>query len=424
MTPLEAARASGLVREEAPLLVLLSGGADSVCLLDVSVRLGASVAALHVNYGLRPEAEADEELCRSLCERLGVPLSVERVQLGGGNLQAAARDARYALAEGLAAGDYAAAHTASDQAETVLYRLAVSPGRRALLGMEPRRGRLVRPLLTVRRADTREWCSSQGLPWHEDASNADARFARARVRHGLLDALRHVSPTAEMTIAETAAILREEEELLDAAASDALERLGGGPVVELAALRALPPALARLVLRSLAATVAGEARPLSRAQASAVLGLGRAGSSSLDLGDGLRAVAEYGTVRFRMGPDAAPPQPVALTVPGSARFGTWQVAAGPEPGDVCVSGLDGPVVVRSWREGDRMRPLGLGGSKALSDVFTDAKVPRALRRTLPVVESAGEIAWVAGVALDERFAAEEGAAGAMWLSARQVPRPG
>jgi tRNA(Ile)-lysidine synthase len=128
MTALEAARASGLVREGAPLLVLLSGGADSVCLLDVSVRLGASVVALHVNYGLRPEAGEDEDLCRSLCSRLGVPLSVERVELGAGNAQAAAREARYALAEKLATGDYAAAHTASDQAETVLYRLAWSPG--------------------------------------------------------------------------------------------------------------------------------------------------------------------------------------------------------------------------------------------------------------------------------------------------------
>src|SRR2546428_5679317 len=155
MDPLETARASGLVREREPLLVLLSGGADSVCLLDVAVRLGAGVSALHVNYGLRGEAsDEDERLCRRLCERLGVTVHVERAVLGSGNLQAGARDVRYAAAERLAEGDYAAAHTATDQAETILYRLAVSPGRRALLGMEPRRGRLVRPLLRVSRSDT------------------------------------------------------------------------------------------------------------------------------------------------------------------------------------------------------------------------------------------------------------------------------
>ena len=156
-TALEVARDSGLVPPGAPLLVMLSGGADSVCLLDVAIELGADVSALHVNYGLRAGAGEDEEFVRELCVSLGAPLQVELVQLGEGNLQAEARERRYALAERHAAGRYAAAHTASDQAETVLYRLAVSPGRRALLGMEPRRGRLVRPLLGATRAGVREW---------------------------------------------------------------------------------------------------------------------------------------------------------------------------------------------------------------------------------------------------------------------------
>src|SRR5947199_3853152 len=150
MNPLGAARDSGLVHEGEPLLVMLSGGADSVCLLDVALRLGARVEALHVNYALRGEdSEEDERFCRELCERLGVNLHVERVSLGSGNVQAQARDARYAVAERIAERDYAAAHTSSDQAETVLYRLVTSPGRRALLGMEARRGRLIRPLLAV-----------------------------------------------------------------------------------------------------------------------------------------------------------------------------------------------------------------------------------------------------------------------------------
>src|SRR5438874_13763935 len=99
MDPLETARASGLVREREPLLVMLSGGADSVCLLDVAVRIGARVRALHVNYGLRGgDSDADERHCRSLCARLGVELVVERVELEEGNVQALAREARYALA--------------------------------------------------------------------------------------------------------------------------------------------------------------------------------------------------------------------------------------------------------------------------------------------------------------------------------------
>jgi tRNA(Ile)-lysidine synthase len=436
--PLEAARDSGLVPAGGPLLVLLSGGGDSVCLIDVTLRLGARVSALHVNYGLRAGADEDEEFVRALCERLGVPLHAERVELpDSGNLQERAREARYALADSLADGDYAAAHTASDQAETVLYRLAVSPGSRALLGMPPRRGRLVRPLLEVTREEVRAYLRTRGLDWREDPSNTERRFARARVRHDLLETMRTIGPAPERTIAETARQLREEAEVLDAAVSGALDELGGGPAVSLAALREHPPALRRLVLRRLAEQAAREplaagaddadARPrgLSRREADEVLELDDRGTKALDLGGGLRAVAEYGTVRFTRAREEAAPDPVELTVPGRVRFGDWEVEARiGGAGDVSVTGIGATATVRAWREGDRMRPAGLGGSKSLQDLFTDRKVPRALRRTLPVVEAKGEIVWVAGVAVDERFAAAEGAPGAVALGARSVSHQG
>jgi tRNA(Ile)-lysidine synthase len=411
--PLEAARDSGLLPAGGPVLVLLSGGGDSVCLLDVALRLEAQVSALHVNYGLRPGADEDEEFVRALCSRLGVPLHVERMELPeGGNLQERAREARYAIADSLAEGDYAAAHTASDQAETVLYRLAVSPGSRALLGMAPRRGRLVRPLLEVTREEVRDYLRDRGLEWREDPSNADRRFARARVRHDLLDALRTVGPAAERTIAETARQLREEAEVLDAAVSEAIEELGGGPAVSLASLREKPPALRRLVLRRLAGD-----RPVP----DSILDLDDRGTKTMDLGGGLRAVAEYGTLRFTRAREEQVPEPAELTVPGRVRFGDWEVEAKlGGGGDVTVTGLGSTATVRAWREGDRMRPAGLGGTKTLQDLFTDRKVPRALRRTLPVVESGGEIVWVAGVAADERFAAPEGTGGAVSLSARSI----
>ena len=420
---LRAAADSGLVIEGEPLLVLLSGGQDSVCLLDVALQLGATVSALHVNYGLRAEAEHDEAHCRALCSSLDVPLVVERAWLpSSGNLQAHAREARYRLAERHATGEYAAAHTASDQAETILYRLAVSPGRRALLGMEPRRGRLVRPLLDATREDTRAYCRSRGLDWREDASNEDFRFARARVRGEILPALRALSPAVERTLGETARLLRDEAAVLDAAVAKALAGLGSGPAVELAALAPLPSGLTRLVLRRLAEEAFGGDHSLSRAQVDAVLRLGEGGgSSSLDLGEGLRAIVEYGTLRFQRGGDAPAPAPVELGVPGAVRFGAWEVEAGGSA-EVWVAGgaVAGPLVVRGWRDGDKLRPVGLDGTKSLQDLFTDRKVPRALRRSLPVVESGGEIVWVAGVALDERFAASADDPGAIALSAHRV----
>jgi tRNA(Ile)-lysidine synthase len=414
---LQTARASGLVRAGQPLLVMLSGGGDSVCLLDVAHRLGARVSVLHVNYGLREGADEDEAFVRDLCSQLGDPLRCETVELGeGGNLQERARQVRYALAERHAEADFATGHTATDQAETVLYRLAVSPGSRALHGMPERRGRLVRPLLAVTRDEVRDYLRARNLEWREDPSNADRRFARARVRHDLLEALRSLGPVPERTIAETARQLREEAEVLDAAASEALEELGGGPAVSLAALREQPAAVRRLVLRRLAGD-----RPVPES----VLDVGDRGTKSVDLGEGLRAVAEYGTLRFSRALEADAPEPVDLSVPGRVGFGDWEVEAElGVPGDVSVSpGTLGPTLtVRAWRDGDRMRPIGLGGTKSLQDLFTDRKVPRELRRTLPVVEAGGEVVWVAGVALDERFAAAEGP-GAVGLSARRaVPR--
>jgi tRNA(Ile)-lysidine synthase len=234
------------------------------------------------------------------------------------------------------------------------------------------------------------------------------------VRHDLLDALRTVGPAAERTIAETARQLREEAEVLDAAVSEAIEELGGGPAVSLAALREKPPALRRLVLRRLAGD-----QPVPES----ILDLDDRGTKTLDLGGGLRAVAEYGTLRFTRAREETVPDPAELTVPGRVRFGDWEVEARlGGGGDVTVTGLGRAATVRAWREGDRMRPSGLGGTKTLQDLFTDRKVPRALRRTLPVVESGGEIVWVAGVAVDERFAAREGSGEEVSLTARSVGR--
>jgi tRNA(Ile)-lysidine synthase len=293
-----AVRATGLLAPGEPVVVLLSGGPDSTCLLDVAVRLAAPASALHLNYGLRPSSDDDEAHCRALCERLGVALEVERPRRpeGAGNLQAWARDVRY---EAAARRDrkIAAGHTATDQAETVLYRLAASPGRRALLGMAPREGRLVRPLLGIARAETAAYCRERGLPFVEDPSNASDAFARNRVRHQLLPALRAVHPAAEENVRRTAEILREEAVVLDEVVAGVLH---GRDEIELDRLAALPPALARLVVRRLAEDALGHAVPRAARRASDVLALGDDGA--LDLGDGARARVRAGILRFEPTP--------------------------------------------------------------------------------------------------------------------------
>jgi tRNA(Ile)-lysidine synthase len=432
----EAVNSSALIEEGTSGVALCSGGADSAALAaGLASALGAQrVIALHVNYGLRPDSGEDEETCRKLCERLGIELVVERSRLPEGNLQAEARDARYAAAERLwrARGlDWiATGHTRTDLAETVLYRLATSPGRRALLGLRPRRGAVVRPLLGLERERVRALAAEAGVPFRDDPTNVEPLYARNRIRNEVLPVLRELSPAAERVIAETQAELAEEGDLLERLTVEAVPETGPGTALSVEVMAGFDPALRRLVLRQLAEGAAGSPVPLGRERAAEIWRLANHPEGGVvELGAGIEAHVEHGHVRFTSGPPEEPEEKI-LTVPGSCRFGQWEVRADlrraappPEGADRAVldpEALNARLVVRAWREGDRMRPLGLGGTKTLQDLFTDRKVPRSLRRTLPVVTSEGRIAWIAGVAVSEEFAARPGSGSAAVLSASVV----
>ncbi|HTA15362.1 MAG TPA: tRNA lysidine(34) synthetase TilS [Solirubrobacteraceae bacterium] len=300
----EQVRAGGLIPAGSTLVAMLSGGRDSVCLLDVAVALcgAANVHALHVNYGLRAESHEDERHCRELCQALGAPIEVlraDRAAQPSGNLHAWARELRYGAASRLAErleGLLASGHTSTDQVETILYRLAASPGRRALLGMPAREGRLVRPLLGLTREQTAAYCSERKLAWREDPSNDSERFARARVRHGLVRALDAVHPAAQANVLRTAELLREETDLLDALVD---AELAGGPRIALERLRELAPALQRLVLIRLAEQAAGTFVPQAGERAAEILALGaRGGRAELHVGGLVSAVLEAGELHM------------------------------------------------------------------------------------------------------------------------------
>jgi tRNA(Ile)-lysidine synthase len=322
----ERVRSTALLQAGRSVLVMLSGGRDSVCLLDVAVALcdPAAVRALHVNYGLRAGADGDEHHCRTLCRTLGVELHVERARRDDAdapdtpaegepagetvprNLQAWAREVRYAVARELARGDdalIATAHTASDQVETILYRLAASPGRRALLGMRASDRGVVRPLLSLTRAQTASYCEQRDLSWREDESNEDLRFARARVRTGVVPALRSVHSAAEANVLRTAELLREESELLDELVD---ERLGARSVIALDELAALPAALARLLVIRLAEDVAGTYVPQAGVRVAEILALGAHGApAQVHVGAGVAAVVHGGMLEMvRLAPRA------------------------------------------------------------------------------------------------------------------------
>ncbi len=336
----EKVRTGGLLGSEEPLVAMISGGRDSVCLLAVAVALrgASSVTVLHVNYRLRGhESDEDERLCADLCAGLSVELEVvhaepralapgetePRAPAPGapdpgetepGNLQAWARELRYGAAlriaseldrrlgaEGRPGGDgpralVATGHTASDQVETILYRLAASPGRRPLLGMAPREGRVVRPLLGITREQTAAYCRARGLRWREDESNEDERYARVRVRKRLVPALCDVHPAAQESVLRTASQLREESELLGELVEG---ELAGRAFIAVERLAELHPALARLVVVRLAEDAAGDYVPQAGRRVAEILALGdRGGRSEVHVGGNVSAVIDGGELRM------------------------------------------------------------------------------------------------------------------------------
>jgi tRNA(Ile)-lysidine synthase len=293
-----AERVAGFIAEHCvldpgePVVALVSGGADSLCLWGLLRELGYDVEALHLEHGLRGAAGlADAAFCAGLGATV-VPLDLDR----GPNVEARARDARYAAAREHA-GERAIAtgHTLTDQAETVVYRLASSSGIRALSAMRPRAGRIARPLLCVTGAETREWCHAAGLAPRIDDTNDDTTLRRNLIRHDVMPALRRVHPAAEANIARTAELLAELDALLSELAGEHVSA-----ELDLDRLAGLPRALRAVVLREAAERAAGRPLRLSRELTDRLVTLaGRSdGVERLSLGRDIEAVRDRRTMGF------------------------------------------------------------------------------------------------------------------------------
>lgn len=407
--PLEArvadhCRRAGLLPRGRPVLAMVSGGADSLCLMHLLAAIHhGPVGVLTVDHGLRAGAGDEARAVLEAAAALGLAVHLERLDLApGAGAQARAREARLAAARRVArAGGYAriaTGHTASDQAETVLFRLARGAGRTGAVGMAPRSGDLVRPLLCASAAETRAWCAAHGLAVARDPSNDDPAFARARVRGGLVPALAAVHPAAERHVAAFAELLRDEAELLAPMVDAAWRRahVAGGLRVD--ALAAEPAPMRRLLVRRLfdRAGLPGEAMGAeSLARALALLDGGR----RTELPGGAAAVLERGRLAVAW-PRPVAPDPAPLAVPGRAVFGRLAVSAregcAPAPGPRRVAvRADGPFTVRAPQPGDRL-PLAGGGRSAVGRLLAAAGVPARLRPEVPVVAAGERVVWVAG----------------------------
>lgn len=402
----------------ARLLAMVSGGPDSVAMLRVLVELGAAPVVLHVDHGLRgEEARGDAEFVRVLCENLGVPCEVRRIDLRGPNLQEEAREERYRIskeairAHGLST--VATGHTADDVAETVLLNLARGAGMRGLSGIPPVRGRFVRPLIERHKPEILAYLEHLGQPYRTDPTNLAPKYARNRVRLEVLPVLENMYPGAAANMARAAALLREDLGTLEDLAAGSVHRREEEIVVPLRTLRALPPALRRYAVRRAYRKTLPDAPPLGSALVESILRLAEngEGTKTLDL-PGAVLVAARAPKELAFYPSREPFDREAEVHEGEFGYDRWLVRAqkveGFDAGDAArpeVAYLDmafGPYRVRMARDGDSIRPLGLGGTKQVMRAMMDRKVPGDLRRRTPVVvDGAGRVAWVFSGELSE-----------------------
>jgi len=426
-----------LLAEEERVLVGVSGGADSMVCLSVLHRLGYEVAVFHANYGLRPGADADEALVRRWCDTHGLSLRVvsldaeARARTHDESLQEAARRLRYdAMADTATKEGYnavATGHHRDDQAETLLLNLVRGAGPEGLAGMPPSRPlkgsdkvRLVRPLLEVSRDEIETYATEHDVPWRADPTNDDPSYDRAALRNEILPRLNERFGEASRALARTATLMREYVEAilapeLEEKMARCFSACEGGGWIDRASLRDTPSVWRRRILLEALTRTLPDA-PQSHAMATEL-------ESLLDAQVGTRVEVEGGTVwRERGGlrflpcavhPDRVSPVPVPWgedvpVAPGTLRVDPLDAV--PDPLDAGsplteyadLNRLEDPMALRSWKEGDRFQPLGMEGTKLVSDLLTEEKVPPHRRHAVCVLTTKQRIAWVVGHRLDHR----------------------
>lgn len=384
-------------------IAAVSGGADSVAMLFALYllrdELGITLEAAHFNHHLRgAESDRDEAFVTDFCGRYCIPLHLGsgRIVSGKKGLEAAARDARYAFLRSLP-GKVATAHTADDNAETVLMRLIRGTGLKGLGAIAPVSGNVIRPMLTVTRDDVEAFLEEYALPHVEDSSNAEDDFLRNRIRHGILPLMRAENPRIGENLSAMALLLRQDEACLQAMIPEE-------QMPDVSRLKAMEPALRRRTLeRFLKAQGVREPEQIHILQAEQLL-YHWSPSASMQFPGGVTIGRQYDRlVRLECAPELPETR---LSVPGETCIGgkrfvseyATDLEERPDSVLVCPVGV---LIVRSRRSGDTMRLP--GGTRSLKKMYIDRKIPASQRAAVPVLADDRGVLAVFGIGTDIRF---------------------
>ncbi|HXI83292.1 MAG TPA: tRNA lysidine(34) synthetase TilS [Verrucomicrobiae bacterium] len=440
LSKVQAALAKTLAPGE-PLLVGVSGGADSVALLSILVELGWRPRVCHLNHQLRGvDSDADAEFVRQLATQYGLPSTIEACTVDRD--EDSARRARQEffgrVAERTGIKKLVLAHTADDQVETFLLRLLRGAGVPGLVGIWPERQlgtlRVIRPMLKVRRLEIMEYLAAKKLSYREDKSNTDTRFTRNRIRHGLLPLLeREYNPAIRDVLLNTAEILRDEDfYLLHHVAQRFYMAACQNDAVNVKTLANYQTAIQRRVLRFWLGGDSENGPSFTFEQIEAVrhAALGDAPGAAIDLPDDLVVYREYEWLRKARRKDLEPVKgnwPLSLSgetviLELGMRFILRHSDESPRPKECFdADALGEGLFVRTWENGDRFQPLGMSETKKLQDFFVDEKVPRLKRGRVPLVCTAdGRIAWVVGGRIAEPFKVRDDTHRILCMSAEAI----
>ena len=415
-------------------LVAVSGGGDSVALLDLLAatgeRHGLELVVAHVDHGIHPDSGAVAEQVERLAHSYHLRCISTHLALGSDASETLAREARYAWLEESRLRENAeyifTAHHADDQVETVLLRVLHGSGPAGLAGMAPRRGALLRPLLSFRRHEIEDYLRQRKAPGWEDPANRDERHLRSWVRHHLLPVIRHRMPDVEWDLLQLASQARNDRAAWDLAL-DLLPGLkwqveAAGGSVAAAVLGGYDSTLATAVLRALARRVGCR---ISRDKAERAVQFLRAGESGsrFEVGNGWEIEIVFDRAHLNRREDRESQTPATMSSlflegeAGDGQLGQWRLywrreAAPPAQrrDDLTAWFIPEALAIRAWEPGDRIHPLGGPGRRLVVRCLQDARVPRRMRDGWPMVlDPAGEIVWVPGICRSNRLVPPTGA---------------
>ena len=401
-------REQGLILSGDRIVCAVSGGADSMALLWAMYllrdKLGITLECAHFNHQLRgEESDRDAAFVRQFCEDYHIPFhyGTEKVAAGEKGLEAAARDARYRFFKDLP-GKIATAHTADDNAETMLMHLIRGTGLKGLGGIAPKNGNIIRPMLTVTREDVLAFIGGYSLSYVNDSTNGEDAFLRNRLRHHVMPLLREENPRICENLSAMALRLREDEAYLSV-------QTEGAKTTNVSALQNQPDALR---LRVLARLLEGWGVPEPEAEHIALadkLVFSDKPSAKAAFPGGVTVSRNYKTLE-KAGEDT-PITAVELPCPGEVEFPQINLRITCAPAkDLCKDrdrftvATEGNIIIRSRNSGDKLRRS--SGSKSLKELFIDSKIPASQRSLIPVLADEKGIIAVYGFGADTDRLAE------------------